>query len=522
DGPTAAMVTPEEEVTLTLDESPLPDDGDGIRTASADFTVYFASGDDVDYGSDGPGSEGYALKLTGSGVGSGLYAVDPDKADGKGEEILLYQSSDTLVEGKVDDQVYFTISVDSDPESATFGHVTFTQIVEPGVSVWHSDATDHDDTEWLTVDGTQGEGEGDDFVPNSLTLVQTVTDADGDSDTAEVDLGDGVFAIEDDGPELQGIEDGLVDFMKGETTGDSGFLDYGNDGAKSFVITEYSELPEGTILGEVTSTLSEDGTTLLYSNEGGGLFKLTLGLDGSYLFKVLQDAPLLLNDLDFGSVTPGGPKELEIVQGEQGSTTVVFDGFLSTEFGDDPIGEYDSGNLTDPGATADDVNISNKGIGLKDNQMDPGEQLKFTIYEDYEAGITKEVEGVQLVIDGGTGPNTTFSIRMVAYDSEGEKVADEVFDGLALPKGSNTLEVNFQPGESFHEVYFFHDLENDNNGFRIKSIALFEREEVPDFEIDVDVLATDGDGDSIDGSFSIGIDGNGDGEIDIPESLDWA
>ncbi|MCE9682189.1 DUF5801 repeats-in-toxin domain-containing protein, partial [Halomonas alkalisoli] len=195
DGPTAAMVTPEEEVTLTLDESPLPDDGDGIRTASADFTVYFASGDDVDYGSDGPGSEGYALKLTGSGVGSGLYAVDPDKADGKGEEILLYQSSDTLVEGKVDDQVYFTISVDSDPESATFGHVTFTQIVEPGVSVWHSDATDHDDTEWLTVDGTQGEGEGDDFVPNSLTLVQTVTDADGDSDTAEVDLGDGVFAI---------------------------------------------------------------------------------------------------------------------------------------------------------------------------------------------------------------------------------------------------------------------------------------------------------------------------------------
>ena len=34
-----------------------------------------------------------------------------------------------------------------------------------------------------------------------LQLVQTVTDADGDSDTAAINLGSGVFTIQDDGPD---------------------------------------------------------------------------------------------------------------------------------------------------------------------------------------------------------------------------------------------------------------------------------------------------------------------------------
>ena len=34
-----------------------------------------------------------------------------------------------------------------------------------------------------------------------MTLVQTVTDADGDVDTAAINLGTGVFQIEDDGPD---------------------------------------------------------------------------------------------------------------------------------------------------------------------------------------------------------------------------------------------------------------------------------------------------------------------------------
>ncbi|WP_429140602.1 DUF5801 repeats-in-toxin domain-containing protein, partial [Aeromonas veronii] len=56
-------------------------------------------------------------------------------------------------------------------------------------NVWHGDTTSADDSVALSVD------EG------VLTLVQTVTDADGDRTSASVDLGaTGVFRFEDDGP----------------------------------------------------------------------------------------------------------------------------------------------------------------------------------------------------------------------------------------------------------------------------------------------------------------------------------
>jgi|GEM_PF-2970450 len=187
DGPTAALAEGIEVMPLLMvDESALPEAGDGVREATADFTGYFA---EPSFGTDGPGNVGYALALTGTEVGSGLFAVDAEAIDGKGDEILLFQEvAGGVVEGRVGDQVYFTISVDNN------GQLTFAQTVQEGVSVWHSNAEDRDDIESLMVVA----GEGD--VPNSLQLVQTVTDADGDTASASLDLGAGVFSVEDDGP----------------------------------------------------------------------------------------------------------------------------------------------------------------------------------------------------------------------------------------------------------------------------------------------------------------------------------
>ena len=42
---------------------------------------------------------------------------------------------------------YFTITVDNNPASATFGDVTFTQTQ----NIWHDDINDHDDPETLTT-----------------------------------------------------------------------------------------------------------------------------------------------------------------------------------------------------------------------------------------------------------------------------------------------------------------------------------------------------------------------------------
>jgi T1SS-143 domain-containing protein len=312
DGPT---VFPEDAQmpTLTLDESPISIDG--IRSVTQDFSGNFGGG----YGTDGPGTTAYALVLTGTAVGSGLFAVDPAEADGKGEEILLYQGDDGVVEGRVGDQVYFTISADNDPESPTFGSVTFTQTVEEGVSVWHANTGNPDDTSTLDVD------EGDGQIPNSLELVKTITDADGDTAQAALDLGDGVFKIEDDGPRFnaalqatveedgmsmnsiddpghgdtgdlsEGNKDGLDTYTDDEASGAAGSLnalvDFGSDGPGKFaLLDDVDGLPTLYSKGEPVTydVTDEDGDgsydTLTATADGRTVFTLTVNTDGSWTF----------------------------------------------------------------------------------------------------------------------------------------------------------------------------------------------------------------------------------------------
>jgi len=73
-----------------------------------DFSVYFS----------GPASN-YQLNLFGTGVSSGLYAVDPADTThsdgdgiGQGDEILLFQTANQVA-GQADGQVYFIIEADS-------------------------------------------------------------------------------------------------------------------------------------------------------------------------------------------------------------------------------------------------------------------------------------------------------------------------------------------------------------------------------------------------------------------------
>ncbi|MCE0734677.1 DUF5801 domain-containing protein, partial [Halomonas sp. G15] len=173
DGPTAQTDTPTEAVTVALDESPLPDAGDGILSDKGDFSAYFTTGAAVDYGTDGAGDVSYAFVLnTGDAdtVGSGLYALDPsDTSDtdtdgiGQGDEIQLsVNAAGTVITGSVGTTDYFTLTLDP----AT-GEITFAQ----QANIWHDDTTDGDDIETLLLEA------------GTLLLEQTVTDADGDSDT---------------------------------------------------------------------------------------------------------------------------------------------------------------------------------------------------------------------------------------------------------------------------------------------------------------------------------------------------
>ncbi|MFM5392908.1 DUF5801 repeats-in-toxin domain-containing protein [Aeromonas veronii] len=145
-----------------------------------------------------------------------------------------------------------------------------------------------------------------------LTLVQTVTDADGDSASASVDLGaNGVFRFEDDGPRaglavkavwvrvdeslVGGINGGSGD-VAGANTSVTGNLAYqaGADGLKSL------ELSGPTALGSesVTSTWDAQSGTLSISSTRGLLMTVTItdSSTGAYSVKLLQ--PLMHTGVD--------------------------------------------------------------------------------------------------------------------------------------------------------------------------------------------------------------------------------
>ena len=133
---------------------------------TANFADNFTGGS---FGTDGPGHTSYSLTLTGSNVASGLFALDTTDTStgdgdgiGQGTQIVLNQSGDTIT-GTVGATNYFTISIDP----AT-GVVTFTQ----SANIWHSDPSNPDDPATLTLSNA-----------SLLQVVQTVTDADGDSAT---------------------------------------------------------------------------------------------------------------------------------------------------------------------------------------------------------------------------------------------------------------------------------------------------------------------------------------------------
>src|SRR5262249_14884415 len=84
------------------------------------------------------------------------------------------------ITGSVGATKYFTISIDE-----STGVVTFTQIN----NIWHSNANDADDASTLTLSAA-----------DLLQVVQTITDADGDHVSTSINVGTGVFTIQDDGP----------------------------------------------------------------------------------------------------------------------------------------------------------------------------------------------------------------------------------------------------------------------------------------------------------------------------------
>ncbi|MFJ3373694.1 DUF5801 repeats-in-toxin domain-containing protein [Pseudomonas sp. NPDC086112] len=159
DGP--SIHTTGDEPTLTVDETVLTTD------ATQSFTANFSSA----FGADGAGTLTYALGMTAGA--SGL----TDTATGEAVNLSL---NGGVVEGRTatTNLLVFTVSV------AANGDVTLDQLR----AVVHPDATDPDDATSLSSD-------------DLVTLTATITDKDGDSAQATLNIGQNLV-FEDDGPSI--------------------------------------------------------------------------------------------------------------------------------------------------------------------------------------------------------------------------------------------------------------------------------------------------------------------------------
>ncbi|MDF2073499.1 retention module-containing protein [Pseudomonas mendocina] len=147
-------------------------------TLAIDTTTDFSGAFTSNYGADGAGNIGYLLEVKAQGADSGL------KDTASGSDIKLYLEGGEVV-GRVGDQngaIAFKVTVNAS------GHVTLDQVR----AIIHSPDTGPDQATGLSS-------------ADLVKLVATITDKDGDSSSASLELGKAI-SFKDDGPKITGFE----------------------------------------------------------------------------------------------------------------------------------------------------------------------------------------------------------------------------------------------------------------------------------------------------------------------------
>lgn len=502
DGPVAGTAgTP---TALYVDESDdLPDPeginnaNAGVSSATANLGILFTG---ESYGTDADGTIAYALLLSANGLGSGLFSLDPAETDGKGVEILLAKVGDAIV-GYVGDpndaaDVYFTISVNNDDTSADFGKVTFSQ----SQNVWHGGTTDDDDIVSLLVDGAT----------ESFVLRQTVTDADGDTVFAELDLSANVFHIEDDGPEIDEttIASNLfVDNVLGDTVEDDFTFSNVSDADHLWSILDAPGIYDETSPFPATgfswryADADEDGEIgeheIIGTLNGTDLYSLYIDDDGSgtatYHFELLDTLDGGSIKLDVTDIKAGGPQTNFIDVGALNTSDYVkISGYLDAD-GSGGI------NFATEGSA---INESNLNVGVGNGNLDADEALAFSLYN--ASNQIQDITGIKI----GTKTAQGFDYSWEAY-----------LDGSLVASGSDsvgndgTITIDLGAGNFFDTIVLLNE-----NGNAVK-IGLSDIEILtnpPDYLLEFDARLADADGDSEDFGFAIGIDGDESGGIGSP------
>lgn len=344
----------------------------GLETASSVSTTVSAASlfsSTINYNADGPATSGavsWSFSLSAAGADSGL------KDSATGHDVLLYMESGQIV-GRIDSSSgaeVFSVGIDS-----TTGAVTLTQyraIVNP-------DPTD-------PVESLHPQT----IAPGLISVVETVTDGDGDIATATADPGP-LLKFQDDGPH--------------NITPDGATLTDAPGGADTESLNSTGAMgadAPGTITFQGT-----DGSTLSGSVNGGSSTGLTSGHQPIYLFGfgtgVLTGTtdPTNTNTADkVFTVTldqTGGTYSVNMIGTIDNGESLIFNNFSGV-----PSGQQQWIGLLDPRSGAanehqdvlftglnpgvDTVNTSQTGLGSDNQSVDPGEAIRIDFVTNLDVG----------------------------------------------------------------------------------------------------------------------------------------
>ncbi len=333
----------------------------GLASSTANFADNFVA--PINYGADGAGTATYSLVLSANGIGSGLYALQPSDTSildgdgyGQGAQITLSQSGNTIT-GSVGLVTYFTISI-----NPATGVVTFTQ-VNP---IWHpTTGSSFDETATLTT-----------AAASNIQVVQTVTDFDGDTASAGLNIGQGVFKIQDDGPNAiqpdSATLNNEVGAMVTADLDDDGevLTDFGEDGAG---LVRFANITNGQNSG---LTSDDDVITYWLSNNGQtlqGRTNSTNGVDGELVLTV---------QINQGT----GDYTVTLADTIDNGAGVTFNNLTSTKAGNvdvRAVGADDPATTVDllltasgPGGVNATINTSSSTVGSANQSMDQGETVR--------------------------------------------------------------------------------------------------------------------------------------------------
>ncbi|QJT19647.1 retention module-containing protein [Aeromonas sp. 1805] len=523
DGPRAGLAVEAPSLGATVDESLVSLGGagtDGVASATLSAANVQAQFNPA-FGADGAGSIGYSLALTGTNVASGLYAVDPAAANGQGAAIVLNQVGNVIT-GSAGGVDYFTLTIN--PSS---GEVTLALLD----NVWHGDTTNADDSVALTL------GQG------VLTLVQTVTDADGDSASAAVDLGaNGVFRFEDDGPSvtINAVVDGgtTLTTQDAQTIGSASdtatgsfaaaFLaaavpSYGADGPGTTTVSGYSlsvtDSNSGLTSNGLAITLTKVGSDIVGSTTAGEVFRISVASNGTVTLTQSAELDHLPEDVDNSNdnnlISLANGKVLlsatvTVVDGDNDTAT----GTVSADLGGNISFEDDVPSVTINAVVDGGITLTTQDaqtIGSASDTATGSFAAAFLAAAVPSYGAdgpgTTTVSGYSLSVtdsnSGLTSNGLAITLTKVGSDIVGSTTAGEVFRISVASNGTVTLTQSAELDHLPEDV----DNSNDNNLISLANGKVL---------LSATVTVVDGDNDTATGTVSADLGGNISFEDDVP------